>query len=244
MYLSSLRPRLSGKFTSSVLIVFSFSSRPPVTTVFSHTVWAKPRCDTDFPNSVCVTVPASPVPLQKQTWFSFPTPLMGPLFSSRRSTGSGLYKFLFWEYFLFLVISCNGNVEMLSSASQTTYSVCDGCHVSSQGFSLWQSLSISVHITTAQCAVTWCGCFSTQNWFIHRSVMDFLVLFCLGPCSFSALTSGSNAKWDVIPKHNEVPVTACQPATCLHWHLLWVFPSGTESHCVKRLICPCVGRQH
>lgn len=43
--------------------------------MFSHTVWA-----TDLPNSVCVTVPGSPVPLQKQTWFSFPTPLMGSLF--------------------------------------------------------------------------------------------------------------------------------------------------------------------
>lgn len=69
-------------------------------------------------------------------------------------------------------------------------------------------------------------------------------LFCLGPCLFSALTSGSNAKWDVIPKHNEVPVTACQPATWLRWHLLWVYPSGTESHREKRLICRTVWIKH
>lgn len=155
VFIYSLRLQLSGILTGSVLmIVFSFNSHPPVTTVFSHTVWARPRCNTDFPNSVCVTVPGSPVPLQKQTWFSFPTPLMGPLFSSCRSTGSGLYKFLFWEYFLFLVFSCSGNVETFSLASQTAYSDCDGCHVSSWGFCLWQSLSISVHITTAQRAVT------------------------------------------------------------------------------------------
>lgn len=66
----------------------------------------------------------------------------------------------------------------------------------------------------------------TQNWFIHLSVMEFFwwVLFCLGPCLFPTLTSGSNAEWDVIPKHNEVPVTAWQPATCLLWHLLEVLP--------------------
>lgn len=151
--LCSLRARLCGIFTGSVsVIVFSFSGRPPVTTVFSHTVWAEPRCDTDFPNSVCVTVPGSPVPLQKQTWFSFPTALMGPLFSRRRSTGSGLYKFLFGGIFaFFLVFSCKpkcGDVKSFASPCR------DGCHVSSGGFCLWQSLSISVHIATAQCAVT------------------------------------------------------------------------------------------
>lgn len=72
--LSSLRPRLSGIFTGSVsVIVFSFSDRPPVTTLLSHSVWARPRCGTDFQSSVGVTVPGSPVPQQKQTWFSLPT---------------------------------------------------------------------------------------------------------------------------------------------------------------------------
>lgn len=72
--LSSLGPRLSGIFTGSALvIVFSFSGCPPVTTLLSHSVWAKPRWDTDFTTSVGVTVPWSPVPPQKQTWFSFPT---------------------------------------------------------------------------------------------------------------------------------------------------------------------------
>ena len=106
---SLLRPGLSGIFTGSVLvIVFSFSGCPPVTTAFSQAAWAEPRCDSDFPNSAGVTVPGSPVPFQKQTWFCSPALLMGPLFSSPRSTGSGLYKFLFWGSFLFLVFSCDG----------------------------------------------------------------------------------------------------------------------------------------
>ena len=48
-------------------------------------------------------------------------------------------------------------------------------------------------------------------------------------------------QWDVIPGHNEVPVTACQPATCLCWHLFWVYPSGTGSKCEERLT---IWRQH
>lgn len=101
MFLSSYTPLLSGIFTGSVLvIVLSFCGRPAVTTVFSHTVWAKPRCDSDFQNSVCVTVPGSPVPPQKQTWFSFPKALMGPLFSPCCSTSSSLYKFIFGEFFI------------------------------------------------------------------------------------------------------------------------------------------------
>lgn len=101
MFLSSYTPWLSGIFTGSVLvIVLSFCGRPAVTTVFSHTVWAKPRCDSDFQNSVCVTVPGSPVPPQKQTWFSFPKALMGPLFSPCCSTSSSLYKFIFGEFFI------------------------------------------------------------------------------------------------------------------------------------------------
>lgn len=112
LYPSSLRSWLARIFTGPVLvIVFSFSSCPSVTTAFFHAVWAKPCCDSDFPNSVCVTVPGSPVPLQKQTGFSSPMPLMGPLFSSSCSTGSDLYKFLFGESFLFLALSCNGNME-------------------------------------------------------------------------------------------------------------------------------------
>lgn len=150
--ISSLRPRLSGIFTGSVLvIVFSFSSRPPVTTVFSHTVWAKPSCDSDFPNSVCVTVPGSPVPLQKQTRFFFPMPLMGPLFSSCCSTGSSFYKFLFGESFLFLVFSCNRNGEKFRALHPRLWWM--SCF-SSGGFCLWQSLSISAHITTAQSSLT------------------------------------------------------------------------------------------
>lgn len=160
VFLSSFTPWLSGIFTGSVLvIVLSFCSRPAVTTVFSHTVWAKPRCDSDFQNSVCVTVPGSPVPPQKQTWFSFPKALMGPLFSPCCSTSSSLYKFIFGEFFISFFFlsgcSCSGDMEMFRVfVSQTTNPGFDGCHVSSRGFCLWQSLSIWAHTGIAHCAVT------------------------------------------------------------------------------------------
>lgn len=60
--------------------------------------WAEPHCDSDFPNSVCVTVPGSPVPLMEQTRFSFSIASNGSMFSSHRGTGSDLYKFLFGEF--------------------------------------------------------------------------------------------------------------------------------------------------
>lgn len=198
--------------TGSVLvIVFSFSRRPPVTTVFSHAAWAEPHCDTDLPKSVGVTVPGSPVPLQKQTWFSFPTPLMAPLFSSRRSTGSGLYKFLFGESLLFLslffffLLPCDGNVETVR-----VFCISDGVSGAVMDvmfplevFCLWQSLSISERIATAQ----WC-CYVMDLLFYTELIYTpfcngISSLFCLvffgALACFSALTSGSNAEWDVRP---------------------------------------------
>lgn len=111
----SLRSRSSQIFAATVsVIVFSLSRCPPVTTVFSHTVWAKPRCDSDFQNSVCVTVPGSLVPPQKQTWFSFSyAPNGSPVFLSSRHWQRSLQVPL-WGSFsffsLFLQQGC-GDVE-------------------------------------------------------------------------------------------------------------------------------------
>lgn len=72
-------------------------------------------------------------------------------------------------------------------ASQTAYSGYDGCHVSSGGFGLWQSLFISAHIATAHCAVMQQTCCFIQNWFINLSVMEFfccVLCFVLGLAHF------------------------------------------------------------
>lgn len=211
VFVSSFRPWLSGIFTGSVLvIVLSFCSCPAVTTVFSHAVRAKPRCDSDFQNSVCVTVPGSPVPPQKQTWFSFPTALMAPLFSPCCSSRSSLYKLIFGNFlFIFFSLSvlllwwgiwrCSEFLhlrprtqalmdvmfppEVLAYDSHYPFQCISPLH----SVLLRNGLVVSRRIDLY--AILW------WNFFV-------CVLLRLEPRLFSRLTSGSNAEWDAIPEHN------------------------------------------
>lgn len=81
-------------------------------------------------------------------------------------------------------LSCDGNMEMFWAlhpwlCNKAVMDVVFPLEV----FCLWQSLSISVHIGVAQCAVMQWACCLAQNWFMHLPVMEFFlcVLFCSGP---------------------------------------------------------------
>lgn len=109
--------------------------------------------------------------------------------------------------------------DVLCVASLAMQPSCDGCRVSSGGFFLFMTVTIhfSAYLRCTVCCYATGLLSSTELIYAPFCNGFFLVVifrFVRGPCSFSALTPGSNVEWDAIPEHNEVPVTSFQPATC------------------------------